>query len=947
MPNMRASLGRRSQIIYLGAFMLFSGVLISYFVLFLRPKFAADQEKILTSQLGEIAVELNSLSRERENLSISLARKGEFLHAVVRSPVGGAFKSKEEEERFIGKFLSKEVEAFPFIEGAGLFFEPRAFNPNEQLRGFYARWVPPLGMNRKVEFTMARSTEQANYLNSGWYRSLIPSGWDSKRHLYADVTWTDPYREPVSLVPMISVLVAMYGEDSSLIGLSSVDWNLDQLTETIDRSRPTRSSIAALFSPNTKEFAAVAGLQGLNLQPIDRAKWMPQVLFNAPTDRYEMVNGKNDEGLPYRVYTRTLENGLIYSLVIPESEIFSGLWQLDQQQIILFLFALFVSSGGLLYLFKRQFSHLSNLCRVAESYAAGDFSKSIEIKSGDELEFLAKCHSRYKSYVESLRARVKALAAGERREVSDDLAPSDKASLNLDALEHSIQSIQQQIESLSDHISKGETATRLDEHNFNGAWKHTARSINTIVDTFDKLVSESISLFSQAYKGEFSSRIHGSRAGVFESYRQGINIFLDKHDEISRDKSRTIEALRIARDESQLGVRAKTQLIRHLCEEVPGILKQTFSTLSTLPLHTASSKQNAAIDRIKVSCTKMLGVFDQISCFQYVEEGRIEVCNSEFNLHFLLFDLKDRLRLDTIRRRQELSLVLDADIPELVLGDGGLLRNILFDIGGQAVRSSDEGGSITIRASLVENTAESYTLKFTISDTGGSAYEANRHLIYDLIQKGATEQAALSKGGGFSLVVAMRLAELMGGSLTFDLAPGFGAQTHLKIPLLHSKYKTALTEAAKDPREEHKESSLAHEPAVLVVEDDLVSQKVISHILKRQGCRPIIVGDGQEALYALDNQHFDIVLMDITLPIMDGIEATRRIRNSGKDYSTIPIIAVTAHALRLREEPAVSNGFNAFLLKPLESKALKQVLNLFDIGKKDPALSSLPQSVIQ
>ncbi len=127
---------------------------------------------------------------------------------------------------------------------------------------------------------------------------------------------------------------------------------------------------------------------------------------------------------------------------------------------------------------------------------------------------------------------------------------------------------------------------------------------------------------------------------------------------------------------------------------------------------------------------------------------------------------------------------------------------------------------------------------------------------------------------------------------------------------------------------------MANGPTALIVEDEIISQRVAEHILKGQGYQTATARDGLEALRLLEEQRFNLVLMDINLPVLDGVETTKRIRNSSLPCASVPIIALSSNPLRMEEDNALVKGFNAYLLKPLESRALQNVLRLLGIDKR-------------
>jgi CheY-like chemotaxis protein/anti-sigma regulatory factor (Ser/Thr protein kinase) len=264
------------------------------------------------------------------------------------------------------------------------------------------------------------------------------------------------------------------------------------------------------------------------------------------------------------------------------------------------------------------------------------------------------------------------------------------------------------------------------------------------------------------------------------------------------------------------------------------------------------------------------------------------------------------------------------DLPAELIGDSGRLRQVLFNVVGNAVKFT-EHGRIRVEAVRLKGGINKARLLFSISDTGCGIAEDKLDHIFKPFTQADGSHTRRYQGTGLGLAIVKRLVTLMGGNVHFESEEGRGTTFYLRLDF-------AVPEpAAEDGISAGEETAGAGDKSgldVLVVEDDAVNRLTVTRFLEKLGHRAVSAENGAKALEALREGSFDLVLMDIQMPEMDGMEATRRIRAGEADAPAgIPIVAVTAHAMKGDREKFLEVGMNGYLSKPVDIKDLERALN--------------------
>jgi len=265
-------------------------------------------------------------------------------------------------------------------------------------------------------------------------------------------------------------------------------------------------------------------------------------------------------------------------------------------------------------------------------------------------------------------------------------------------------------------------------------------------------------------------------------------------------------------------------------------------------------------------------------------------------------------------------------IPTAVQGDPVRLRQVLTNLVGNAVKFT-ERGSVSLHVDLIESTASEAFLRFSIIDTGVGIPPEKVQVIFESFTQAEASTTRRFGGSGLGLAIARQLVQLMGGEIVVNSQVNVGSEFWFAL-----RFAVVSVDMLQMPLSSVKLVSLQTmqllKARVLIVEDNIINQKVAKGILQKFGCTCDIVVNGKEAVDILAKEKYDIVLMDCQMPVMDGYEATRIIRDPKSDVlnHTIPIVAMTANALVGDREKVLDVGMNDFVTKPVSMQKMREAL---------------------
>ncbi|RFS14298.1 PAS domain S-box protein [Emticicia sp. C21] len=384
------------------------------------------------------------------------------------------------------------------------------------------------------------------------------------------------------------------------------------------------------------------------------------------------------------------------------------------------------------------------------------------------------------------------------------------------------------------------------------------------------------------------------------------------------------KAKQVAEEASQ----AEKQFLANMSHEIRtplnAIIGMTHLLFDTRP----SQQQKEYLDILKTTADFLYGLIANLLDMAKIEDGKIEVKKRPFDLVGLLRTTQQVFKIKIGNRPITLDLMLDGQISGNYMGDDLLLNQILLNIVGNAEKFTQEG-AIDIAVKVKKEEGDNALIEFKVTDTGIGIPEEKLDLIFQKFEQ-VTIHGNKHKGTGLGLTITKQLVELQGGTISVKSREGQGSTFTFTLPL--QKVPDGINTLKKAPSAEG-----LNVTQVLVAEDNAMNQKYISNLLNKWNIPFVIAPDGKKAVELAQEQVFDIILMDIQMPNMDGYEATIHIRNTENPNQKTPIVALTASAMIDQKNRAMAVGMNDFISKPFTPNHLLGTIQEYLNAKKAPA----------
>ncbi|MBI5519029.1 MAG: PAS domain S-box protein [Desulfovibrio sp.] len=389
------------------------------------------------------------------------------------------------------------------------------------------------------------------------------------------------------------------------------------------------------------------------------------------------------------------------------------------------------------------------------------------------------------------------------------------------------------------------------------------------------------------------------------------------------------EAMRAARDAAEAANKAKSEFLANMSHEIRTPLNGVLGMLQLLKGGASAQEQGLYTDMALEASRRLLSLLSDILDFSRMEAGHMALAREPFQLSGVFESVHNLFLVTSQAKGLRMDCSIAPDVPELILGDESRIRQIMFNLVGNALKFTRRGGvRFDAWSRPFHGDPGRVHLYIRVRDTGIGIPAEKIHHVFQRFTQTDSSYTRPFEGAGLGLAIVKRLTDAMGGNIAVDSTEGEGTTLYVHLPM-------AVPARQKPGQAAPREADAANPLHVLVAEDEEVSTLALTTMFRRLGHSVTHVSNGQEAVEAVCREHFDCVFMDIQMPLVNGLEATRMVRSlADPAQAGVWIIALTAYALSGDKERFLAAGMNDYVSKPVQLKELEEALARVPLARR-------------